>query len=280
MLRRIKFWIQEILYHLRQQFLSYFILGLSCLSYFILCDFLFLSAYTGYYHYLNWQKNLVLEIFVDDNPDTEKIDSLMAFLRHHPVVDQARYVTPAEAAEQIEQQLGLRMADVLSVNPLPASVRIKLKSDLADSRHLDSFLTHLYHYPGLQQDFQDFTLYSRWYSTLHSLAVIIILIFGCLVITFFLSMAALTYHIQQKNRITIRLLLQMGFRRFDLYGPFILENILITQITSWLVFFLVILINQTMDILIINEWFLVFNLVFSIIFTILPIQISLRSLNQ
>ncbi len=276
-MKRISFWITESIHHIRHHCLSYLMLGLSGLAYFILCDLLFLSAYTGYQNYLQWHRNLVLEAFIESGQDSSGIEELIVWLKRHPMVNQVETISKEQAAARIEDQLGFRIADVLAINPLPASIRITIKPNLSDPDQLDSLLSHLYHYPGLQPDFQDFTLYARWYSIFRSAAMLLLILFGCLMMTFFLSQTALNHYILQKNQNSIRLLLQMGFRKTDLTIPYIVIAFSLTQIIGWIVFAGIIFINQSQSLLMVDQWFFVFTLAFSMLLSIFPVLASLRS---
>lgn len=74
--------------------------------------------------------------YLEDQVGAQEIDSLMAALRERPEVQQVLYVSKTEALERarLEMPENLDLFDDLEINPLPASVEVRLRPGYRNDR--------------------------------------------------------------------------------------------------------------------------------------------------
>lgn len=100
-----------------QVFISLFFLGLSLI--------LIININNVVDNFLN---NLVMGAFLEDDLTYEEADNLLAVVKDLPGVQDVTYVSKEEAFAFVQQHTTVDISDLVSENPLPASLKITVNS--------------------------------------------------------------------------------------------------------------------------------------------------------
>ncbi len=93
------------------------------------------------------RESIAVSVFIDERAGSTEIDRLQTALNKMPAVNETRFVSREEAAEDLMQELGEDFVDFLGYNPLSASIIIGLKATYANPDSLQLFEEDLKKYP-------------------------------------------------------------------------------------------------------------------------------------
>ena len=78
------------------------------------------------------REGLTFTINLDKEMEGEKAEALSQELAQHKYIKEVRYISPAEAAKELEEELGENPELVLGHNPLLPSIELHLKAEYTD----------------------------------------------------------------------------------------------------------------------------------------------------
>ena len=84
------------------------------------------------------REGLTFTINLDKEMEGEKAEALSQELAQHRYIKEVRYISPAEAAKELEEELGENPELVLGHNPLLPSIELHLKAEYTDPDSLHS----------------------------------------------------------------------------------------------------------------------------------------------
>ncbi len=93
------------------------------------------------------RESIAVSVFIDEEAGSTEIEHLQTALNRLPAVNESRFVSRDEAAEDLMQELGEDFVGFLGYNPLSASIIISLKATYANPDSLKMFEETLKQYP-------------------------------------------------------------------------------------------------------------------------------------
>lgn len=99
----------------------------------------------GYFRYDPSEEllsDIIVKVFLQGNIQKQQIDSMISTLQSWPDVRAVKYISADEALKDFIKEEGENFRKVLDVNPLPASIDLRLNSAYREGR-LDSFAKNI-----------------------------------------------------------------------------------------------------------------------------------------
>ncbi len=89
------------------------------------------------------KEKIEIEVFIKEGLTSAQIDSLKKIVKSFDEVEDVIYISKEEAARIFESEFGENIFNLLDFNPLPASIRIKLKERFRTSHGVESLIGKL-----------------------------------------------------------------------------------------------------------------------------------------
>ncbi len=107
----------------------------------------------------NWGHDVQVSIYLRDSVSETEARAIMAELETHQEVTASSYVSKEEALESFSRSLSgvAGIIDDLGTNPLPASIELTLRDDLADTAAIEAFVDSID-----RQEFEDVDWSQEW----------------------------------------------------------------------------------------------------------------------
>lgn len=147
-------------------------------------------------------------------PNDSLQTALARELRNRPDVLAVTSLAPREVLEEVEQELGESLRDILTENPFPPILRVKLRAPTRES--LDQFVTEISAKPGVLQAIYPRDLWERlddWIAKLRGKTAYII---GALAVFAWILVGLALQAILRNRRTAWQLMLMLGIRPRDL----------------------------------------------------------------
>ena len=96
------------------------------------------------------RESILVSVFIDNQASESAISRLQAELDAMPAVNESRYISREEAAEQLTEELGEDFIEFLGYNPLTASLQLSLRASYANPDSL----------PVVEQQLREHTIVS------------------------------------------------------------------------------------------------------------------------
>ena len=141
-------------------------------------------------------------------------------------VKETKYITPEQAAEELQTELGENFLDFLGYNPLLPSIDLKLHADYANPDSIAKIEKEFLNYPQVKEVFYQESLVHLVNENVRTLSLIILVFSGIL---FFISIALFNNTIRllfYSKRFIIKTMLLVGATSSFVRRPFIYSGIL------------------------------------------------------
>ena len=184
-----------------------------------------LIAWKGHESLRELQRNLAIEAFFDPSVSSDDANAIAnSQIAKIDGVAQIAVISKEQALADYKASSGENIESVLGLNPLPASARIYLRD--ASSSSVKRIQAALRSINGVSDVRSNEALLQTTESRAHTLDMLALIIGGCLVLSatlYFANSVRLLLALREKS---IHSLSLMGASRWQMAGPFILENFL------------------------------------------------------
>lgn len=174
------------------------------------------------------QKQVEMQVFVNEDIRDEELKSLDSFLREHPGVAAVRYLTRDEALAEFRQELSDReyLLEALETNPLPDTFEITLFDDWKTTERIDRMAQEVSGMAGVDE-----VKYGKeWVGRLNRIIVILVLVdlfLGTVVALSSLVVVSNTVKLTLiARREMIELMKMVGATIGVIRRPFVIEGVL------------------------------------------------------
>ncbi len=137
-----------------------------------------------------WHGNAQISLFLNSDTDTERTGAVVARIRDHDKVDQARVITAEQALLEFKQLSGFgRALDMLPDNPLPTSIVVIPHKDAVTPAELQKLVDELTKLPGIDAAQLDMEWVQRFrvILSLASRTIVVLSVLLALAVTFIIS---------------------------------------------------------------------------------------------
>ncbi len=272
---RILFLIKESLSGYRRYKLSFFLtvfsifIALSLLGFFL---YLFINAQLLVKEIRN---RVQVEAFFYNYVKNSQADSLIRRLEQINGVSRISFISKEEAKERFVKETGIEFKEILSYNPLPASITIEIKPDYINKIFIDSLkkvllATNLISDVIYNQEFLD--VIEKRTSTFQK---VLIIIFSIVSISTILLISN-TIRLAMQNKIdVINTMRLVGATHLFIELPFLIEGIIVGFLGGLLASCFVYVMHLVLDRIIIIELLIDKNSLILILTGIIGLGISL-----
>lgn len=250
---RILFLLRESLSGYRRYKLSFF---LTVFSIFIAISLL------GFFTYLFVNAQLLVkeirnrvhvEAFFYNYVSNSQADSLIKKLSQIEGVSKITYISKEEARERFIRETGIEFKEILSYNPLPASITIEINSSYLNKNYIDS-LKKILHATNLISDVvfnQEFL--DEIESRTSTFQKILLIVFSIVIISTILLISN-TIRLAMQNKIdVINTMRLVGATHLFIELPFLIEGVIVGFLGGFFAAIFVYLIHLVLDRIIIIE---------------------------
>ena len=91
--------------------------------------------------FFRFYKQIEIEAFLEPTLDNKGLNSLKTKIQGMDQVEEVIYVSREDALKEFQQTFGQDLQQLLNENPLPASFRIKIKSDFSNPLIIDNLVS-------------------------------------------------------------------------------------------------------------------------------------------
>lgn len=92
----------------------------------------------------HWDSGNQITLYLQQHSPRFRVDDLLQRLRHHKLVNKARYISPEQGLKEFSQQSDMKsVLDVLDKNPLPPAIVVSLNDRIDDDTNISKLIEEL-----------------------------------------------------------------------------------------------------------------------------------------
>jgi cell division transport system permease protein len=172
------------------------------------------------------KENLSFDIVLDDDTNKGQIQRIKTFLDASSFTKSTVYISKEEAAKQVEKDLGLPLGEFIGFNPLPAIIRVFLKSEYALTDNLLMIETQIRKYSGnIKEIVYQKEMMQAVNDNLQKVKIVIIGLAALLLIISFALIGNTIRLMVYSKRFLIRTMKLVGAKSSSIRNPFIKSNV-------------------------------------------------------
>jgi len=176
--------------------------------------------------FFRFYKQIEIEAFLEPTLDNKSLNSLKTKIQGMDQVEEVIYVSREDALKEFQQTFGQDLQQLLNENPLPASLRIKIKSDFSNPLIIDNLVSQIKALKGIQDVIYQKEIV-RFLHKYFKIGVLVItsfaLILLAVIIILIFNTIRLTIHARSA---IIQIMRLVGATNLFIKTPFIIEGIL------------------------------------------------------
>ncbi len=172
------------------------------------------------------RENIGFSVILKENTREADIIQIQRSFDASEFVKETRYITPEQAAEELQTELGENFLDFLGFNPLLASIDLKLHAAYANPDSIALIEKEFMEFPQVKEVYYQESLVHLVNENVRNLSLIILVFSGFL---FFISIALFNNTIRllfYSKRFIIKTMLLVGATSSFIRRPFILSGVL------------------------------------------------------
>ncbi|PCJ81646.1 MAG: hypothetical protein COA49_03815 [Bacteroidetes bacterium] len=191
-----------------------------------------------------WEKQLRQEVRIQvyflRDLDTETLHTALALVETDEAVAEANYIDPAEAAQQLEEDLGESFVEFLGYVPLPPAMDVRIRPNHSNSESLRKAVERIEDVVGVADVVWQDQLLAKIEKTINKLMIPLI---SLAVICLFIALALMNNTVRLTvfaKRFLIRNMQLVGARSGFIRRPFLKQGFILGVTSGLLAFALVI----------------------------------------
>lgn len=172
------------------------------------------------------RENIGFSVILKENTREADIIQIQRYFDASSFVKETKYITPEQAAEELQNELGENFLDFLGFNPLLPSIDLKLHAAFANPDSIAKIEKEFMEYPQVKEVYYQESLVHLVNENVRTLSLIILVFSGFL---FFISIALFNNTIRllfYSKRFIIKTMLLVGATRNFIRRPFIFSGVL------------------------------------------------------
>jgi len=172
------------------------------------------------------RENIGFSVILKENTREADIIQIQRYFDASSFVKETKYITPKQAAEELQKELGENFLDFLGFNPLLPSIDLKLHAAYANPDSIAKIEKEFTEYPQVKEVYYQESLVHLVNENVRNLSLIILVFSGFL---FFISIALFNNTIRllfYSKRFIIKTMLLVGATRNFIRRPFIFSGVL------------------------------------------------------
>lgn len=172
------------------------------------------------------KENIGFSVILKENTREADIIQIQRYFDASEFVKETKYITPEQAAEELQKELGENFLDFLGFNPLLPSIDLKLNAAYANPDSIARIEKEFLDYPQVKEVFYQESLVHLVNENVRNLSLIILVFSGFL---FFISIALFNNTIRLlffSKRFIIKTMQLVGATRGFIRMPFIFSGLL------------------------------------------------------
>jgi len=171
------------------------------------------------------KENIVLNVYVDDAAHETDVIQLRKEIQVNPMVKDAQYVDKAQAARNLQKDLGEDFVKFLGYNPLSQSIDVYLKAEYANNPDIERFKAELLKNPMIKEVKYQKSLVDQMNDNITTISLVILAFSAIFVM---LSVALINNTIRlaiYSQRFLIKSMQLVGATKGFIRKPFLLYGI-------------------------------------------------------
>lgn len=172
------------------------------------------------------RENIGFSVILKENTREADIIQIQRYFDASAFVKETKYITPEQAAEELQKELGENFLDFLGFNPLLPSIDLKLYAAFANPDSIARIEKEFLDYPQVKEIYYQESLVHLVNENVRTLSLIILVFSGFL---FFISIALFNNTIRllfYSKRFIIKTMQLVGATRSFIRRPFIYSGVL------------------------------------------------------
>ncbi len=172
------------------------------------------------------RENIGFSVILKENTREADIIQIQRYFDASAFVKETKYITPDQAAEELQKELGENFLDFLGFNPLLPSIDLKLYAAFANPDSIARIEKEFLDYPQVKEIYYQESLVHLVNENVRNLSLIILVFSGFL---FFISIALFNNTIRllfYSKRFIIKTMQLVGATRSFIRRPFIFSGVL------------------------------------------------------
>ena len=172
------------------------------------------------------RENIGFSVILKENTREADIIQIQRYFDASAFVKETKYITPEQATEELQKELGENFLDFLGFNPLLPSIDLKLYAAFANPDSIARIEKEFLDYPQVKEIYYQESLVHLVNENVRNLSLIILVFSGFL---FFISIALFNNTIRllfYSKRFIIKTMQLVGATRSFIRRPFILSGVL------------------------------------------------------
>ena len=172
------------------------------------------------------RENIGFSVILKENTREADIIQIQRYFDASSFVKETQYITPEQAAEELQEELGENFLDFLGFNPLLPSIDLKLHAAFANPDSIAKIEKEFLDYPQVKEVYYQESLVHLVNDNVRTLSLIILVFSGFL---FFISIALFNNTIRllfYSKRFIIKTMLLVGATYSFIRRPFIISGVL------------------------------------------------------
>ena len=172
------------------------------------------------------REGLTFTINLDKEMEGEKAEALSQELAQHKYIKEVRYISPAEAAKELEEELGENPELVLGHNPLLPSIELHLKAEYTDPDSLPLVDAYIASINGVDQLSYRLDMFSTVDKRMTKVSYLLLLLIGLLLLMAIVQVNNTTHLMIYTKRFLIRSMTLVGAKFGFICRPFLLYSLM------------------------------------------------------
>jgi cell division transport system permease protein len=176
--------------------------------------------------FFRFYKQIEIEAFLEPALNNKGVNSLKSKIQGMDQVEEVVYVSREEALKEFQQAFGQDLQQILTENPLPASLRIKIKSNFSNPLIIDNLVSQINALKGIQDVIYQKEII-RFLHKYFKIGVLVITSFALILLAVIIILIFNTIRLTIHARSTIIQIMRLvGATNLFIKTPFIIEGML------------------------------------------------------
>lgn len=171
------------------------------------------------------REQVTFSILLNKQSTEEEVAELLQEIRTEPFVKEAVYISPQEAAKELESELGENAENVLGYNPLLSSIEVHLRAEYARPDSLSIVDSKIKSWKGVDSLLYRSDMLRDADRILHNVSIVLLVISGLLLLMAVIQVNNTTHIMIYTRRFLIRTMTLLGAKPFFIRRSFIAYSV-------------------------------------------------------
>jgi len=181
-----------------------------------------------------FKEEVVISLFLQDDTKKIEVNQLLRSLKRQPSIKSLTFISKKEAAERFQKDINEDFISFLEVNPLQASIDMRLKADYVSSVNIDNLLNSLKTKEMISEIVYDASLLEILDNNIKIISfwiLVLCALFSSIAVFLIHNSIRLSVYTQ---RFTIKTMQLVGATKSAIRKPFISQNLKLGAIAAFI----------------------------------------------